>query len=241
MYDLSKFTLKDMTECGIALRKLGSTAASMEEVASKIVHYFYDYLIDKRTGEKSCALVRFFKTHPYQELNPELRKFADGMLKGNSCSSTTKCLTLLASAGEKPEWNSRQTSLGHQAIPLVSEQIIEQSPMISQLIKQLGLDVSMLLDPDPSLLVNLEQKTYNIFHVHKAVNSPFIPAQAEFVIPFGIKSVLGCGGMLSSGNLYAIIIFSKVEIPNSTAEMFKSLVLSVKTTLLPFDRERVFK
>lgn len=240
MYDLTKFTLRDMTECGMGLRRLSSGATSMEEVANRIVCYLYDHLIDKQTGKNSCALVRFFKTHPYEKLTPELREFADGMMGNNSPSPTMKCLTLLATSGEKPEWNSREASVGHKAIPLVSARLVEQSPMISQLIKQLGLEISNVLEPDPDLLVALEQKTFNVFHLHKAVGNPYIPAQEEFVVPFAIQSILGFGGMLPSGNLFAIIMFSKVQIPNNTAELFKSLALSVKMAVLPFELERIF-
>ncbi len=129
MYDLTKFTLRDMTECGIALRKLHDGTANMEEVANRIVDYFYKHLIDKQSGENSCALVRFFKTHPYEGLNPELRQFADGMLPSNSHSPKMKCLTLLATAGVKPEWNSKQTSDGHKAIPLAIVESDSHSPV----------------------------------------------------------------------------------------------------------------
>ncbi len=240
MYDLTKFTLRDMTECGIGLRQLSYDAKSMEEVANRIVRYLYEHLIDKQTGKNSCALVRFFKTHPYEKLTPELREFADGLLGNNSPSPTMKCLTLLATAGVRSEWNSRQTSVGHKAIPLVSAHLIEQSPMISQLIKQLGLEISNVLEPSPDILMTLEQRTFNVFHLSKAVGSPYIPAQEEFVIPFAIQSILGFGGMLPSGNLFAIIMFSKVQIPDNTAELFKSLALSVKMAVLPFELGRVF-
>jgi serine phosphatase RsbU (regulator of sigma subunit) len=60
------------------------------------------------------------------------------------------------------------------------------------------------------------------------------------VVPFGIKSVLGFGGLLPSGNMFAIILFLKVQIPISTVQMFSTLALNVKTALLPFDRGAVF-
>jgi len=55
MYDLTRFTLKEMTACGAALRKLGSGAASMEEAADRLIRYLYDYLVDQQTGAKTCA------------------------------------------------------------------------------------------------------------------------------------------------------------------------------------------
>jgi hypothetical protein len=240
MYDLTRFTLRNMTECGTALRRVGSEAENMEEAANEVVRYLYDHLIDGQTGEKACALIRFFKTHAYEEFEADLREFARGVVDEQALSPEMKCLTLLATAGERPEWNSRETSVGHKAIPLPSEQVVEQFPMISQLVKQFGLEMSAVLQPDPSLLVDLEQTSFNVFYVPEAVGSPYVVAQEEFVIPFGVKSVLGFGGMLPSGNLFAIIMFLKVHIPRETADMFKTLALNVKMAALPFVGGRIF-
>jgi len=54
-------------------------------------------------------------------------------------------------------------------------------------------------------------------------------------VPFGIRSVIGFGGMLPSGNLFAVILFTKVPIPRETADLFRPLALSVKLAILPFD------
>lgn len=49
-----------MIRCGEALQNLELKAKNVEDLANLIVHYFYDNLVDKNTGEKSCALIRFF-------------------------------------------------------------------------------------------------------------------------------------------------------------------------------------
>jgi len=235
MYDISRFTLKDMTECSSALRSMGSEAGSMEVVGDRIVHYLYDHLVDQETGDRALALVRLFRTHPYGELGEDLREFARGMLDMSSASPTMKCLVLLATAGMKPEWHSRRQSTGHKALPLPSERFIEKVPMIRQLVQQLGLNVNTILEPDPSVLMDLVQTTYGVFHVPEAVASQHVPAQDEFVIPFGVRSVVGFGGLLPSGNLFAVIMFSRASIPRQTADMFRTLALSVKIAVLPFD------
>jgi hypothetical protein len=97
----------------------------------------------------------------------------------------------MATVGEKPAWNARETSVGHQAIPLPSPEIVAQVPMIANLIRQFGLEIHTVLQPDPQFLVELEQKTYHVFHVPQAVGSAYIPAQQEFVLPFGIQPVWG--------------------------------------------------
>ena len=240
MYDLTRFTLRDMVECGLALRQFGLGVESMEEASNRIVRYLYENFCTKPTGEKSCALVRLFKTHPYEDLEVELAEYARSMLDHYPPLPAMKCMTLLATVGEQTEWNSRHTSVGHKAIPLTSEFVVAQIPMISQLIRQLGLDIKTVINPGPDLLVEIEQRKYNVFYVPEAIGNPYIPAQDSFVIPFGIKSVLGFGGLLPSGNLFVIIMFLKVQIPHSTAQMFSTLALNVKTALLRFDRGPVF-
>lgn len=240
MYDIRNFTLKDMMETSAALRKMGADAVSMEQVANQIVHYLYDQFADRETGEQSFILVRFFKTHPYEELDEELRIFARGMLGAPPESPAMKCLTLLASAGVLPEWNSRKFSTGHKAIPLPSDHFVEQFPMVRQLVQQLGLEVNTVLQPDPEVLVDLAQKSYNVFYISEAVGSQYVTAQQEFVIPYNVSTVLGCGGILPSGNLFAIIIFSKVHFPRETADLFKTVALSAKVAILPFDGKVIF-
>ncbi|HHT9136537.1 MAG TPA: hypothetical protein ACFYEK_04750 [Candidatus Wunengus sp. YC60] len=234
-YDLLNFTIRDMTECGKVLRTIGKGAKSMEEAANQIVHHLYDSLIDGQSGNRACALVRFFKTHSYEKLDPELQGFSRDVLGNNPVLPDIKCLTLLATVGENTEWNSRKTSKGHKAIPLPSEQIVHQIPMIRNLIVQLGLSIGMVIKPDPRLLLDVEQKTYNVFYVPEALGSPYIPAQREFVIPYWIKSVLGFGGVFPSGDIFAVIMFLKVPITEGVADLFKTLALNIKIAVLPFE------
>jgi PAS domain-containing protein len=107
--------------------------------------------------------------------------------------------------------------------------------MFSQLLQQLGVKLESKAEPESDLLVDWVEQTFNVFHVGEAKGSPFVPAQEEFVIPFGIQSVLGFGGVLPSKELFTVILFSKQKISRETAELFKPLALSVKLALLSFD------
>lgn len=235
-YDMTRFTIKEMSQCGKALRMLGAGAASMEETAGAIVRFFHDTLRDGAEGRALC-LARLYKTHPYGGLDPELQGFAREMLGSVPPSPEMKCLVLMGTAGEEPDWNSRRKSRGHRAIPLPTEKAVNQAPMISNLITQLGLTLGMVVRPDPALLLDMEQRTYNVFHVPEAQGSPFIPAQHDFVVTHGIRSVLGFGGLFPSGDMFAVILFFKVPVAAETAELFKTLSLNVKMALLPFDHQ----
>ena len=238
LYDFSRFGLAEMTRCGIDLRRSGSGSSSMEETASRIVRYLYEGLRDPALEQPACALVRMFVTLPFDELQPEQQSFA-GKVLGARPDPSMKCLTLLATAGELPDWNSRHTSRGHQALPLPSPEAVSRSPMIAQLIRQLGIEISALLS-DGTLVIDTTQHTFNVFYVGDAVGSPVIPAQQEFVIPYGVRSVLGFGGLLPSGDLFATILFSRTFIPRDVADLFKTLALNVKVALLPFVGDRIF-
>jgi len=239
VYDFADFKMSDIIKCGIDIRTLGKHAKSMESAANEVVNYFFENFIDKQTGKKSCVLVRMFKTHNVNELPPDLQDFAKNMLHKKTKLKSYKCLTLLGSAGIEESWRDRRNSVGHQAIPLPSKEVLNQIPMMRNLIKQMGLDVETVINPDPDLLADLSQKTYNVFYVPDAVNSPYIPAQDDFVKKYGVKSVLGFGSILPSGNVFTLIIFSKESVDQQTANLFNSLALNVKMLIMPFE-DKVF-
>jgi hypothetical protein len=240
-HDLTRFTLVDMVRCGEALRLLVTQAASMEKAAQAVTRYLYENLRDRNSDDHSCVLVRFFRTLIYARLTTDLRQAAASQISPSAdISKDTKCLTLLATTGDDPRWNSRHTSSAHKCIPLTSEAMVERFPMISQLIRQLGLTTSELLRTTPELVKELDQRSYGVFHVPLAIDSPFVPAQADFVVPHGVSSVLGFGGMLPDGDLFAAIIFARVAIPSSTADIFRTIALNLKVGLLDLFDEPVF-
>lgn len=239
-YDLAGLSLSAMTQLGATLRRIGPGAGSVEDVAQRVVRLLYDELLDPVTGAKACVLTRFYFTTKYSSLDEELRAFGARLMKGNELHPDTRCLTLLATAGEKPEWNCRKKSEGHQTIPLPSEQAFQAIPMVAQLIAQLGIDVGTLLKPDPSLVLEMEQKTYNVFFVREAAGSLFIPAQENFVTPYKVRSVLGFGGLLPSSDLYVALLFARVTISKDTADMFRNAAMNLKVALLPFIDRPVF-
>jgi len=234
-YDMATFTIREMTYCGRRMRGLGEGAVSMEEVACRVVRHLHDSLVDGEGGPRACCLVRFFKTHPFGGLDGHLQRFALGLMGGGAPSPEMKCLTLLGTAGDEPEWNRRCASRAHQAIPLPSEAAVQNIPMLRNVLAQLGLAVSAVVRPDPALVLDLEPRTYNVFLVPDALGSKYIPAQEGFVVPHRVRSVLGFGGMLPSADVFMVILFLRIPISRETADLFKHLSLSVKLALLPFE------
>jgi PAS domain S-box-containing protein len=235
MYHLAEFSLQDMTACSSRLRTLGAGSTGMDDTSNRITRFLYDHLQDGQTGQPACALVRLFTTRAYETLSPDCQTTARHALGAHPTSPGMKCLVLAATAGDHPAWNHTEQSHHYKAIPLVSDEFVTQFPMFSQLFIQLGIKVDADPERAPEVLVDPDEHTFNVFYVPDAKGSPFVPVQQEFVIPYGIRSVLGFGGRLPSGDLFVVVLFAKVFLPRRTAELFKTLALSAKVALLPFD------
>lgn len=223
---LGSFDVEDVRRFGDEIRALANGVPTMEAAAQRVVRYLYTELPE-------CALVRLYKTHPFGKLPPDVQAFV-----GEQLDPEVRCLTLLGTAGDEADWNDRRRSRAHQAIPLPSEHVVEQLPMVAQLITQLGLEVSNVVRPDPEQSRELAQRTYDVFHVADAVTSPYVPAK-DFVAAHSIRSALGFGGMLYTGDFYAVVLFSKEPVPAGAAQFIKILSLPVRLPLLA-TLQRVF-
>jgi len=227
-YRLDEFGFDGMLGCTTALRNMGSDAAAMQDVADEMVNYLRAQLVDA-AGRPACVLVRLYKTHAFGELPRELQEFAASGL--DEPDSRTRVLTLLSSAGDELEWNDVAASKGHRAIALPDAEAVGRYPMIAQLIAQLGLEVAQVVAPDMGMLVDADRPEYNVFYVEDAVGSPSIPAQ-DFVEAYGVRSALGFGGLLPRGDMYAVVLFSRVHVPRASAQLFRSVALGVNLPLI---------
>ncbi len=238
-YDLSRFDLGDMLKSSLRLREAAAGTPTFEASAQRVCRFLYDELRGPDT-RRACALVRCYKTHPFASLEPDLQRFARQLMGDQAPEPAMKCLTLMATVGQTAVWNSRFLSQGHRAIPLPSPEIVEKAPMISQLIKELGFELSSVLQPSPDVVKDLAGKRHGVFHVEHAMGSPYIPAQQEFVERYGIKSVVGFGGMLGTGDLFAVILFATVHVPVNSAQRFRSLALDVRGSFGKFVEAAAF-
>jgi len=246
--DLRNFGLREMLKASLEVRQLGRNEQNMEAALRRICRYFYDELLDGET--RACAMVRAYKTHAYAKLPPDLQLFANRSLQATGDAgragapkpgAAMRCLTLIATVGDESAWNDRHRSASHQAIPLPSPQIVERAPMIAQLIKEFGLDLSDIVHTTPGVMRGTARKTYGVFHVERALGSPYIPAQSQFVEAYGIQSVLGFGGSLEGGDLFAVILFSRAPVSADAADRFRTIALDVKSVVLPFGDEDIFE
>ncbi len=236
MPSLEHFSGSDLEPFGDAIRSHARSAATMEDSAQKTVGFLWSGLEDT-DGSPALALIRLYKTHPYGQLPEDLRLFARRQLD-HEPEPETRCLTLLATRGLEVEWNDRRKSHGHQAIPFPSVEFVQRLPMVAGLINQIGVDLADVVRPDQARAGELARKNYDVFHVAQARGSEFVPAQ-DFVEAHGIVSALGFGGMLFSGDFYAVVMFARVPISAGVADRLRILSLATRVSLMPFGT-RVF-
>ena len=112
--------------------------------------------------------------------------------------------------------------------------------MVAGLIEQLGLSIEDVVAPSPDRkrIVELAQRTYGVFHVADAKGSSFVPAQG-FVERYGVRSALGFGGVLFTGDFFSVVMFSRVPISAAVADTVRIVSLSTRVALMPFG-SRVF-
>ena len=233
-FDLGRFGDDDARRCGARLREVASAAADMDAAAGAVCRTLHAEL-QGQDGGPACVMVRCYVTRQFGTLPEELKRFARRALGAVAITPpepTMRCLVLLGTAGDEPAWNDPRQSQGHQAIPLPSPHIVERAPMIAQLIREMGFDIASVIRPRSSGSNRFDASADGVFHVENAAGSPFIPAQQDFVERHGVRSVVGFGGLLPTGELFAVIVFARVPIPVATADRCRDLAADVRSALL---------
>jgi len=239
-YDITRLDVAATLRISTDVRAVAAGRQSLETAASDICGFFYDAFVDAM-GERACALVRCYVSVRYADLPAEEQAFASRLLPRDTAPwPELRCLTLLGTRGDVDAWNDRRRSHGHRAIPLPSAATVEEAPMIAQLFKQMGASIADIVAPAPRMLAPTK-RLYNVFHVADAKGSPHIPAQQEFVEPFGVRSVVGFGGVLSWGEMYSVILFSRAAIDAKSASRFRTIAIDVRSSLREFSRTQLFQ
>lgn len=227
---LQELTVDDVVAINEQIRDATNETKTMADAAQAVAELLYDVLV-LENGEPACALIRVYATVRSGNLPDELRDLVDA---GRAGHDPRPHLTLLGTAGSAPAWNDRRASAAHRAIPLDHSSILaEQAPMIAGLLSQLGVDIDAFLELEESRARVLQHQEYGIFHVQRAVASPLIPAQ-DFVSAYNVHSVIGCGGGLPSGEVFALVLFTRATVDFRAAELFRTVAYGLKAALVPF-------
>lgn len=219
-------------------------ATYLDEAAQAACAFLHEALVvpDTVPPARGCALVRCFKSHPFGLLAPELQRHARAHLPPEEAADAAMpCLSLVASAGDEPWWQSPGTSRRRRCLPLHSAEAIERTPMWARFFREAGVDIDALCRPRSPAFVDPTPHAVDIFCVEDAVGSPSLPDQAEFVVPYGIRSAFGFCGQLRRGDLCVLVLFSRVRVSRTLAARLRPVALDLATRLFAFEEDRVFR
>jgi len=205
----------------------------LEDAAQKYTDVMYNEFKD------SIVLVRLFATVPFGELPAPNQKFVTDLAASAGISSLVNdrmlVLSLLGTRGENAAWNNRHNSQGHVGIPLASGNFIEAVPMMSRLLKELGLGLDWIDSGDTKIVAKTIGGLAGVFYVPDARTTvdqqgrKIIAAQ-DFVSAYNVKTVFGIGGGYMGGNVFVTnIVFIREIIEKRLAEQFMPVVNTFKT------------
>lgn len=143
---------------------------------------------------------------------------------------STNVLSLLATRGREAAWNEREKSASHLGIPLISEQFVQEIPMIVRLLGETGFDPNWYGLPSSNFVTPSFANVNGLFYVEEAkmardeLGRRIIPAQ-DFVSRYGVRSVFGIGGTYVSQSMFlAITFFCATHVTRQQAMKFLPLV-----------------
>lgn len=231
---LSQVSLQDLAKIQNKIFDQTKKSQSLEHAAHEYVAGLY--------GEfsESIVLVRHFVTIPFEKLpnfNKDfVLKLADTAGISEKIKNDTPVLSLLGTCGEVDDWNDRLKSKGHIGIPLVSADFIDKIPMMSRLLKQLGVSLDWIDSKDTSLVLKTFGNLSGVFYVSDAKTEldnqgRKIIASQDFVEKYGVKTVFGIGGCyLGTTKFFTTILFLRETINKELAERFMLQANKFKTS-----------
>jgi two-component system NtrC family sensor kinase len=245
--DLRRFDANERRHVQSSLWRATKQATTMEDAAAGICRVLYDQLeAETPAGRtRACVLVRCFKTHRFGLLEPEMQRAAAARLPDGAISTPEmRCMTLLASVGDRPEWCSRHTSQRFRSTPITHDTLLRM-PMWRSLFQQCGLDIpgstsAGAVAGEDDHFIDRSHRSHNVFCVEQALGSASVPEQEGFVVPFQIASVFGFGGQLRRGEVYAVLLFARVPVSRAVATQVNAIALDVTSTLFRFEEADVF-
>jgi hypothetical protein len=233
MSKINNVTVPSITALRGKIEKRIKGRTCLEDAAQKYTDVIYEEFKD------SIVLVRLFATVPFGELPAPNQKFVNRLAASAGISSLVSdqmlVLSLLGTRGEKAAWNNRRNSQGHVGIPLASGDFIEAIPMMSRLLKELGLGLDWIDSGDTQIVAKTIGAAAGVFYVPNAKTTvdqkgrKIIAAQ-DFVSTYNVKTVFGLGGGYLTSNVFATnIVFTRETIKKRQTELFIPMMYTFKT------------
>ena len=228
---IERATALSITDLWTAVEPAVGRARWLEDAAQALVESIYARF------EESVVLARMFVTVPFDSLPPSSRKIVSrraedaGAMDG--LRTVTPVLSLIGTSGQEAAWHDRRRSQEHAGIPLISSSFVNGVPMISRLLKELGIPLEWVDSQDSTMIEKTMARTAGLFFVGDAGRATdhhgrkIITAQ-DFVETYGIKAVFGIGGAYIGGQIVVLMVFCRDHVPRETAESFLALTALFK-------------
>ncbi len=219
-------------------------SAYLDESAQELVAELH------KQFDESVVIARVFLTVPFEALPPTNKEFVQNLAESAGAESelkaTTPVLSLIGTYGQEEEWRDSRKSKGHLGIPLISSAFVDTIPMISRLLKDLGVPLDWVDSHDTEIIKETMGPSSSLFFVEDAAEvtdhqGRKIIAAQDFVSAYGVKSVFGTGGTYSGDQVLVIVVFCRDVFSRAAAECFLALadLFKSKATSL-FGTTRIF-
>ncbi len=232
--NINELTLAKVCELSQFIKEKCKGTLTLEETAQELMKTLYQTFITD-SGNGAIVLTRFFKSCSYCDLPDDIREDIKQKEGRTIIPPQGKYLTLMGTWGDLEEWRQREQSENHKAFSLSDSDVLYKFPMLSTVFSQIGFNIPTATEPDKSIIVDKQDTDYGLFYVEDAKDDKLVPKQAEFVVPFGVKSAIGFGGQYVSTDVYAIIIFFRENVSLRIAKLFLSLDPAIKLLTLHHD------
>ncbi|HUQ59479.1 ATP-binding SpoIIE family protein phosphatase [Lentzea sp.] len=204
----ASFGLSDVVRLTAELRAAAESADDFASAATAVVERLRGCFTDER-GESAVLSAGLFSTRRFAELPEALQRFVRET-EPDDVDPDTWCLVLEAGSGMECAPAARRVP---GAVAPTSAEAAAATPMADALgLTETGERCGVFLVPD-------------------ADGSDHVPDQG-FVRAHGVRSVLAFGGALPDGGLFCVVLPASVPISSQTAELFRSVAVSVRTGLL---------
>lgn len=244
MTSLGHATLADLKDMQSVIIAKIANVRSFEDAAQ-----IYTSLIYERF-RNSIALLRHFITVPFHALPGENQKFVSALaalkVSNSPLAPQTLVLSLVGTSGVEAAWNDRRHSKGHVGIPLISSAFVETIPMMSRLLKELGVGLDWIDSHDTQIAEKTMGLMNGLFFVADAsrevdAKGRKIIAAQDFVAKYGVQSVFGFGGgYLGTKAISVTIIFLRERLEKRQAEFFASTMTRLRTQTVELVKTRIF-
>lgn len=224
---LTTLSLVDVARCIARVRELASRASSVESFAQHLVQCCQDTFREPAAGDPEIVLSRCFVAQPFSEVTAEVKTWLQHDLGRPTEPSSGLCFSLMGSAGIVDEWNDPSRSSRYRAIPIDADGFASRFPMFAEIFRQIGISIDKPRLGEGMSIASVG-KGCNVFCVPVALGSPYVPAQNDFVRPFGVRSVVGFGGWYGRGRYFVVVLFSRVSIPPRSVDLLRLLALAVR-------------